>query len=221
VRPLAGGPESAAAVLSQENLRQDRESLPSAAAPIIAATPAEHKQCHDDQDDDRKSIHNRSLLWAKTRPASALNQTRSRSHTVTTSLAHLFHRLLDLVDGLLGDLLGLPDHLIGLALLTKLVIAGQRAGGFLLLDVLPNKQPSPKPTGGDNAEPASMRLQGPVRKALRSRAWLRTIRAFRTAPEPCSPCLRTVAQKARANTLVKSSSTRTTTSSSPRPPLGP
>lgn len=33
------------------NLRQDRESLRSAAAPIIAATPAEQNQQHNDQDD--------------------------------------------------------------------------------------------------------------------------------------------------------------------------
>jgi len=38
------------AFLSQENLRQDRESLPSAATPIKAA-PAEQKQQHDDQED--------------------------------------------------------------------------------------------------------------------------------------------------------------------------
>src|ERR1700682_5084162 len=60
---------------------------------------------------------------------SALN--RSPSHAVTTSLTQFFHGLLDLVDGLLGDLLDLADRLVGLALRAKLVIAGQRAGSFL------------------------------------------------------------------------------------------
>jgi hypothetical protein len=59
-RPLAAVPGPAAAVLSQENLRQDRESLRSAAAPI-KATPAEQKQQYDDQEDDLKSTHDLSL----------------------------------------------------------------------------------------------------------------------------------------------------------------
>jgi len=117
-RPLAAGRGPAAVCLSQENLRQDRESLPSAAAPIIAATPAEHKHQHDDQDDDLNSTHDLSLSWAKTRPASALNHTRSRSRAAKTSHAHFFHGLLDLI----GDLLVLADRLVGLAIRAKIVV---------------------------------------------------------------------------------------------------
>src|SRR5580700_6571817 len=80
----------ASAVLSQEILRQDRESLRSAAVPIIAATPAEQKHQHDHQNDQLNG-HSLSLPWAKTGPAAALNHTRFRSHAVTTSLAHFFH----------------------------------------------------------------------------------------------------------------------------------
>jgi len=47
---------------------RQRESLPSAAAPIVAATPTEQKQQHDNQDDDLKSTHDLSLPWAKTIP---------------------------------------------------------------------------------------------------------------------------------------------------------
>ena len=50
-RPQASPPRD---YLSQENLRQDRERLRSAAAPI-KATPAEQKQHDDDQKDDFKS----------------------------------------------------------------------------------------------------------------------------------------------------------------------
>ena len=61
----AAGPGPAVAVLSQENLRQDRESLPSAAAVIIAATPAEQNQQHDDQNDQLPRIHDLFSLGAK------------------------------------------------------------------------------------------------------------------------------------------------------------
>jgi hypothetical protein len=73
------------ACLSQENLRQARESLPPTAAPIIAATAAEQNQQHDDQEDDLESTHGLSLPWAKTGPVSAQNPTRSRSHAVITA----------------------------------------------------------------------------------------------------------------------------------------
>ena len=44
---------------------------------------------------------------------------------------HFFHGLLNRVDGLLGSLLGLADCLVGPSFFAKLVVAGQRAGGFL------------------------------------------------------------------------------------------
>ena len=52
-------------------------------------------------------------------------------HAVTSLLADFFHYLLDLGDSLLADLLDLANHLVGPALRAQLVIAGQRAGGFL------------------------------------------------------------------------------------------
>src|ERR1019366_6554427 len=51
---------------SQQNLVQDRESSHSAtAAPIITATSAEHKQQHDDQQDQFKSTHDRISFGRK------------------------------------------------------------------------------------------------------------------------------------------------------------
>ena len=61
-RPMAVGERHEAAGLSQENLRQARESLASAAVPIIAATPAEQKHQHDDQDDKLSRIHDLAPL---------------------------------------------------------------------------------------------------------------------------------------------------------------
>jgi len=53
-------------------------------------------------------------------------------HHVTPGLPKYFlHGFLHLVGDLLDRLFGLPDCLIGLPFLTQLVIAGQRAGGFL------------------------------------------------------------------------------------------
>jgi len=40
-------------------------------------------------------------------------------------------RLLNIVDGLLNDLLDLADGLVGLAFLTQLIVTGQCAGRFL------------------------------------------------------------------------------------------
>src|SRR5579884_3534899 len=51
----------------RENPRQERKSLPSATAPVIAA-PTEHKQQYDHQDNDLKHTHDLVLPWAKTRP---------------------------------------------------------------------------------------------------------------------------------------------------------
>jgi hypothetical protein len=70
---VATGPRPAAAVLSQGLLRQDREPLPSAAAPVIAATPdaTQQKQHHHDHEDELQSTHDLTLLWANNRKTSA------------------------------------------------------------------------------------------------------------------------------------------------------
>jgi hypothetical protein len=47
------------------------------------------------------------------------------------SLDHFVDSFFDFVDDFLAGLLGLADRLVGLSLLAELVVAGQRAGGFL------------------------------------------------------------------------------------------
>ena len=56
---------------------------------------------------------------------------RARSPTAPASLSCFFFCLLDLIAGLLSYLLDLANRLVGLALRTKFVVAGQSAGGFL------------------------------------------------------------------------------------------
>jgi hypothetical protein len=64
--------------------------------------------------------------------ASAVLSCRSPDNLLSVGLpGHFLHVSLDRIGGCLDGLLGLPDYLLGLSFVTKLVVAGQRSGGFL------------------------------------------------------------------------------------------
>ena len=70
------------------------------------------------------------LLWPS-HAAFSPKHTRACSLAAPTSLPCSLRGLLDLVDGPSDDLLDLAYRLVGPALRAKLVVASQRAGGFL------------------------------------------------------------------------------------------
>jgi hypothetical protein len=84
--------------------------LPSA-CPKIAAAPAEKNEQHDDQNNQRSIVHELSLSLIKRNrvsspPAPVLGRVRSLRQA---SVAQFFHGFLDLIDGLIGDLLDLAE----------------------------------------------------------------------------------------------------------------